>query len=67
MKLEAATELIGGGLGVVLGWWGGGDPWLGGSGGLSVAGLDLGSFTWRCFTPEEPHLPSVMGVFFLCF
>ena len=21
MKLEAATELIGGGLGVVLGWW----------------------------------------------
>ena len=57
-----------GGLGVVLGRWGGGGPWLGGVGGLSLVGS--GSwffFTWRCPAPEGSRLPSVMGVVFLLF
>ena len=35
--------------------------------GLSLVGFGLVLFTWRYFTPEGPRLPSVMGVFYLCF
>ena len=44
-----------------FGWWGGGGPRLGGSGGLSMVG-SLGfllPFTWRCVASEGFRLPSV--------
>ena len=47
-----------GGLRVVLGRWGGGGPWFGGSGGVTLVGSVLLPFTWQCFAPEGTRLPS---------
>ena len=55
------------GLEVVLGRWGRGGAWLSGSGGLSVVGLVLVSFTWRCFAHEGPRLPLAWARFSFCF
>ena len=55
-----------GGLGVVLGLWGGsrGVAWFGGFGGLSVVGVGLLLLlTWRSFASKGSHLPSVWAWF----
>ena len=45
------------GMGIVLGWWGGGGPWLVGHVGCSW--WFSGSwFTWRCFALEGFRFPS---------
>ena len=71
MELEEATYIRSfgglGGLGVILGWWGGGGPWFDGFGGLSLVGFDLVLFTWWCFAPEGPRLPLVRARFIYSF
>ena len=49
-------------LGVVLSRWGGGGPWLGGYGGLSLVRSFVG-FYMAMFCSRGARLPSVMGTF----
>ena len=50
-------------LGIVLGWWGGGDPWLSGSKGLSLVGLGAGAFYVAVFHVRGALPPLEVGVF----
>ena len=57
-----------GGLGVVLGWWSGGGPWFGGSGGCPLWGwFSFSSLRGGILRPRGPASPRCGRVFFVLF
>ena len=50
-------------MGVVLSRWGGGGPWLGGSGGLSLVGSDVLTFYMAVFHVQGLPPPLKVDVF----